>query len=89
MRVPMVVRWPGVIKPGTVYNDIISHEDWMPTLLAAAGVPDIVEKLKKGPPGQRQDLQGAPDGYNFLPLSRVKPKRGPANRSCTSARAVT
>jgi arylsulfatase A-like enzyme len=49
MRVPCVVRWPGVIKPGTIYNDIMSQEDWMPTLLAAAGDPMyIVEKLKKG-----------------------------------------
>ena len=32
-RVPQVIRWPGVIKPGTIYNDIISHEDWMPTFL--------------------------------------------------------
>ena len=47
-RVPQVIRWPGVIKPGTIYNDIISHEDWLPTFLAAAGVPDVVEKCKKG-----------------------------------------
>ena len=47
-RVPMLVRWPGVIKPGTIINDIFSQEDWLPTLLAAAGEPDIVEKLKKG-----------------------------------------
>ena len=57
-RVPCVVRWPGVIKPGTIINDIISQEDWLPTLLAAAGEPDIVEKLKQGYAGQRQDLQG-------------------------------
>ena len=47
-RVPAAVRWPGVVKPGTVINDIFSHEDWVPTLLAAAGDPDIKEKLKKG-----------------------------------------
>ena len=47
-RVPMLVRWPGVIKPGTIINEIFSQEDWLPTLLAAAGEPDIVEKLKKG-----------------------------------------
>jgi arylsulfatase A-like enzyme len=44
-RVPLVVKWPGVIKPGTVNNDIISHEDWLPTLLAAAGEPDIKTNL--------------------------------------------
>ena len=42
-RVPMVVRWPGIIEPGTVSNDIISQLDWMPTLVAAAGEPDIRE----------------------------------------------
>src|SRR5208283_4269305 len=49
-RVPFVIRWPGTIKPGTVVNDIAAHEDWMPTLLAAAGDPDIKEKLLKGFP---------------------------------------
>ncbi len=36
-RVPAVIRWPGVVKPGTIVDDIASHEDWLPTLLAAAG----------------------------------------------------
>src|SRR5262247_1318768 len=48
MRVPGLVRWPGVIKPGTIINDIMSQEDWLPTLLAAAGDPDVKEKLKQG-----------------------------------------
>jgi len=39
------VRWPGHIKPGTVSNEIVSHMDWMPTFLAAAGVHDVKEKL--------------------------------------------
>ena len=43
-RVPTAIRWPGVIKPGTVSNEIFSHQDMLPTLLAAAGEPDIVEK---------------------------------------------
>jgi arylsulfatase len=43
-RVPAMVRWPGKIKPGSVSNEIVSHLDWMPTLLAAAGVPDITER---------------------------------------------
>ena len=47
-RIPFVVRWPGVIKPGTVVNDICAHEDWFPTLVAAAGIPDIKEKLLAG-----------------------------------------
>ena len=56
-RVPCLVRWPGVIKPGTIINEIMSQEDWMPTFLAAAGEPEIVEKLKAGLHRRRQDLQ--------------------------------
>ena len=47
-RVPTLIRWPGTIKPGTVINDIGAHEDMMPTLLAAAGDPDIADELLKG-----------------------------------------
>jgi len=47
-RVPALVRWPGVIKPGTVTNELMSHNDWIPTLMAIAGEPDIVGKLRKG-----------------------------------------
>jgi len=47
-RVPALVRWPGKIKPGSVLNGIVSHLDWVPTLLAAAGVPDVKEKLLAG-----------------------------------------
>jgi arylsulfatase len=47
-RVPAVVRWPGVVKPGTIINDIFSMEDWVPTLMAAAGDPKIKANLKKG-----------------------------------------
>ena len=41
---PCLVRWPGVIKPGTVTNELMSHNDWIPTLCAIAGEPDIVEQ---------------------------------------------
>ncbi|VIO76586.1 arylsulfatase [Bradyrhizobium ivorense] len=47
-RVPCLVRWPGVIKPGTVTNELMSHNDWVPTFCAVAGEPDIVGKLKNG-----------------------------------------
>src|ERR1700710_2890605 len=47
-RIPWLVRWPGVTKPGSECNEIVSNLDWMPTLLAAAGVPDVAEKLRKG-----------------------------------------
>ena len=59
-RVPMVIRWPGVIEPGTINNEICAHEDLIPTFVAAAGDPDIVEKCLSGPHRRRQDLQGPP-----------------------------
>jgi arylsulfatase len=77
MRVPAVVRWPGVIEPGTIYNDIMSHEDWMPTLLAAAGEPDIVEKLKEGHTANGKEFRVHPDGYNFLPYFKGEVDKGP------------
>ena len=47
-RVPELIRWPGKIEAGTVSNEIVQHHDWLPTFLAAAGEPEIVEKLKAG-----------------------------------------
>lgn len=47
-RVPCVVRWPGVIKPGQITNELMSHNDWMPTLAAIAGEPDLTKKLLTG-----------------------------------------
>ncbi|MEM7176889.1 MAG: arylsulfatase [Pseudomonadota bacterium] len=47
-RVPTLIRWPSVVAPGTVVNDMAAHEDMLPTFLAAAGEPDIKEKLLKG-----------------------------------------
>ncbi len=47
-RVPAAVRWPGTVMPGTIINDIFSHEDWVPTLMAAAGDPGVKESLMKG-----------------------------------------
>ena len=59
-RVPFLIRWPGTIKPGTVVNDIAAHEDWVTTLMAAAGVPDVKEKLLTGYQAGAIDLQGPP-----------------------------
>jgi arylsulfatase len=67
-RVPAMVRWPGHIKPGTVSNDMISHLDWMPTLLAAAGVPDVTEKLLAGYKVGNTTYKVHLDGFNMLPL---------------------
>ncbi|HKO76477.1 MAG TPA: arylsulfatase, partial [Flavobacterium sp.] len=47
-RVPCMVRWPGVIKPGTVATEIVSHNDWMPTFASIAGEPDLAKKLLTG-----------------------------------------
>jgi arylsulfatase A-like enzyme len=77
MRVPMVVRWPGVIKPGTIINDIFSQEDWMPTLLAAVGVPDVKEKLAQGYAANGQTFKVHSDGYNFLPYFNGEVEKGP------------
>lgn len=79
-RVPMLVRWPGVIKPGTIVNEIFSQEDWMPTLLAAAGEPNIVEKLKTGHKANGKSFKIHADGYNFLPYFRGEAKKGPRDQ---------
>ena len=64
MRVPCAVRWPKVIKPGTVINGIMSHEDWAVTLLAAAGEPDVKEKLLKGHTANGKPFKVHLDGYD-------------------------
>jgi arylsulfatase A-like enzyme len=63
-RVPGLMRWPGVIKPGTEINDIVSHEDWLPTLVAAAGEPDIAAKLLNGYEAAGKTFNVHLDGYN-------------------------
>jgi arylsulfatase A-like enzyme len=67
-RVPCVMRWPGVIKPGTEINGVTSHEDWVPTLLAAAGDPDIKAKLLKGHSTAGKTFKVHLDGYDLRPL---------------------
>ena len=76
-RVPMLVRWPGVIKPGTVQNCIISQEDWMPTLLAAAGNPDVVKQVAEGTTVGGKTFKQHLDGYNFLPFFEGKEDKSP------------
>jgi arylsulfatase len=76
-RVPMMVRWPGKIKAGQVSNEIISHEDWLPTLLAAAGEPQISEKLKAGYQAGDKHFKVHIDGYNFLPYFTGLEEKGP------------
>jgi arylsulfatase A-like enzyme len=76
-RVPALARWPGVIKPGTIINDIVSHEDWMPMLIAAAGVPDIKEKLTQGYQAGDKNFKVHLDGYDLTDLLSGK---GPSER---------
>jgi arylsulfatase A-like enzyme len=66
-RTPCFIRWPNKIKPGTISNEIISSLDWAPTLLAAAGVPDIKEKLLQGFEAAGKTFKVHLDGYNQLP----------------------
>jgi len=71
-RVPTVIRWPGVIKPGTVINDIGSHEDMLPTLLAGVGQPNVKQELLKGKRVGNRTYKVHLDGYNLLPALQGK-----------------
>jgi arylsulfatase len=64
-RVPCAIRWPGVIEPGTVNNDLFAHEDMLPTLLAAAGAPDVKEQLLTGMKVGDKTFKVHLDGYNI------------------------
>jgi arylsulfatase len=76
-RVPTVIRWPGVIKPGTIVNDVLAHEDFLPTFAAAAGEPEIVEKVKQGYLCGDRTFKVHLDGYNFLPFFKGEVKEPP------------
>ncbi|HKW53461.1 MAG TPA: arylsulfatase, partial [Stellaceae bacterium] len=76
-RVPAIIRWPGTVKPGTVENGIFSGLDWLPTLAAAAGVPDITDQLLKGVKLGDRTYKNHLDGYNQMALLRGE---GPSAR---------
>jgi arylsulfatase len=69
-RVPTLIRWPGVIKPGTVINDIAAHEDMLPTLAAAAGDRTVIQDLKKGRKLGSTTYKVHLDGYDLGPALR-------------------
>ena len=76
-RVPQFIRWPGVVKPDTIINDMMSHEDWLPTFLAAAGDPDIVEKCKAGHEANGKQWKVHLDGHNYMPFFKGEAEKAP------------
>ncbi len=76
-RVPCAIRWPGMIKPGTISNEVFSHTDMLPTLAAVAGEPDVVSKLKKGYKSGNKTFKVHIDGYNLLPFLKGEVKQNP------------
>ncbi|WP_291295656.1 arylsulfatase [Elioraea sp.] len=76
-RTPCAIRWPGRIAPNSVSNEIISNLDWFPTLVAAAGDPEIKQKLLAGHATQGRTYKVHLDGYNQLPLLTGQTREGP------------
>jgi arylsulfatase len=76
-RVPAIIRWPGKVKPGTVENGVFSGLDWLPTLSAAAGNPNITDRLLKGVTLEGRTYKNHLDGYNQMDLLLGK---GPSAR---------
>ncbi len=76
-RVPCVMRWPGVIEPGRVINEIGSLQDFIPTFAAASGEPDLVEKVKKGYKMGDKTYKVHLDGFNLMPFLSGKEKKSP------------
>ncbi|MCC9608942.1 arylsulfatase [Blastopirellula sp. JC732] len=76
-RVPMMIRWPGVVKEGSISNEIISNLDWFPTLCTAAGADDIKGQLAKGSNLNKKDFKVKLDGYDFVPYLKGDEKKGP------------
>jgi arylsulfatase len=76
-RVPCLIRWPGVIKPGRIINDQASLQDFIPTFAAAAGEPDLVAKIKKGYKVGGKTYKVHLDGFNLLPFLKGDEKKSP------------
>jgi arylsulfatase len=66
-RVPAFVRWPGVFPAGQVVNGVVSHQDWLPTILVAAGVPDVTDRLRHGHQASGKTFKVHIDGYDMRP----------------------
>jgi len=76
-RVPAAIRWHIVISPGTVSNKVFSHQDMLPTLLAAAGEPDKIEKCKKGYKAADKTFKVHLDGFNLMPHLKGEVTKNP------------
>jgi arylsulfatase len=76
-RVPAMIRWPGHIKPGSVSNEIVSAQDWLPTFVAAAGNPDVKEQLLKGYKAAGKSFKLHLDGFNQLPYFTGQVEKSP------------
>lgn len=74
---PCAIRWPGVIKPGSVINEICAHEDFLATFAAAAGDADVVERLKKGGKVGDKTFKAHLDGNNLIPAFKGETKEWP------------
>jgi len=79
-RVPLLLRWPGKIKAAAVSNQIVQHNDWLPTFLAAAGEPSIKEKLLAGHAAAGKTFKVHLDGYNLLPYLTGQVPKNRASR---------
>ncbi|PWB51943.1 MAG: arylsulfatase [Anaerolineales bacterium] len=78
-RVPCFVRWPGKFEAGKILNGIVTHQEWLPTLLAAAGEPNIVEKLQQGHQAGEKNFHVHIDGFNILPYLTGEMDKCPRN----------
>ena len=76
-RLPMMVRWPAKIKEGVISNEIVSMEDWVATVMAAVGEPDVKEKLLKGHEAAGKTFKVHLDSYNLLPYLTGEEEKGP------------
>ena len=76
-RVPMMVRWPGRIKPGQVSNEMVAHHDWLPTLAAIAGDAQVTDKLLKGYSVGGMNYKVHLDGYNLMPYLTGQAAKSP------------
>ncbi|MBX3536905.1 MAG: arylsulfatase [Chelatococcus sp.] len=77
MRIPMMVRWPGVVKPGSQINEIVTLMDWMPTFAKAAGIPDVKESMKTGFSAGSKTFKVHLDGYDLTELLKGDAKTPP------------